>query len=230
MLSLVRTGTEVAPSSKWEAATNMATGVRVEEVTTVTYGDSGSVANPWPVSWSAVWVGTLSAVALALIFGLVGTAIGAHRVGHPFTTWKDVSFLALGWTVFGAFLSFAAGGWAAAKVAGFRRSETAMLHGSIVWLVSVPILLVLASLGAAAYLGSWYGGLAGTPAWVAPAPLAAQDAAAAAIAARNTAIAAVTALLLGLVGGVIGGWMGSGEPMTFTHYRTRPLRSGTGGW
>ena len=37
-------------------------------------------------------------------------------------------------------------------------------------------------------------------------------------------------LLLGLVGGVIGGWMGSGEPMTFTHYRTRPLRSGTGGW
>jgi hypothetical protein len=29
---------------------------------------------------------------------------------------------------------------------------------------------------------------------------------------------------------VIGGWMASGEPMTFTYYRTRPVRSGTGGW
>ena len=35
------------------------------------------------------------------------------------------------------------------------------------------------------------------------------------------ALGALTALLLGLVGSVIGGWMASGEPMTFTHYRTR---------
>jgi hypothetical protein len=27
--------------------------------------------------------------------------------------------------------------------------------------------------------------------------------------------------LLGLIGSVIGGWMASGEPMTFTHYRRR---------
>ena len=58
----------------------------------------------------------------------------------------------------------------------------------------------------------------------------AQDPVAAANAARNTATAAVTALLLGLVGSVIGGWMGSGEPMTFTHHRTRATRSGKGGW
>ena len=32
---------------------------------------------------------------------------------------------------------------------------------------------------------------------------------------------AVTALLLGLIGGVVGGWMASGEPMNFSHYRTR---------
>jgi hypothetical protein len=208
----------------------MATGVRVEEVTTVTYGEGARAMDPWPVSWSAVWIGTLAAVALALIVGLTGTAIGAHQVGHPFSTWKDVGFLALVWSVFGAFLSFVVGGWAATRVAGFRRSETAMLHGAIVWVVAVPILLVLTSMGAAAYLGSWYGGLAGTPAWVASPPLAAQDPAAAAIAARNAALAAVTALLLGLVGSVLGGWMGSGEPMTFTHYRTRPVRSDTGGW
>jgi len=38
---------------------------------------------------------------------------------------------------------------------------------------------------------------------------------------RNSALGALTALLLGLVGSVIGGWMASGEPMTFTYYRTR---------
>jgi uncharacterized membrane protein YeaQ/YmgE (transglycosylase-associated protein family) len=38
---------------------------------------------------------------------------------------------------------------------------------------------------------------------------------------RNSAIGAVTALLLGLMGSVIGGWMASGEPMNFTHFRTR---------
>jgi len=204
--------------------------VKVEEVTMVSYADgSTDVQAPWPLPWSAVWVGTLAAVALVLILGLVGIAIGAHRVGHPLGTWHDMSFLALIWSVLAAFLSFVAGGWAAAKVGGLRRSETAMLHGAIAWLVAVPILLLLSALGASAYFGTWYGGLAGTPAWVTPVAAAAQDPAAA-IAARNAALAAVTALLLGLVGSVIGGWMASGEPMTFTYYRTRPVRSGTGGW
>ena len=207
---------------------DMASGrMKVEEVTMVTYGDEGAeVRAAWPLSWSAVWVGTLAAIALALIFGLVGIAVGAHRVGQPLGAWHDMSFLALTWSVFGAFISFVVGGWAAAKVGGFRRSETAMLHGAIAWLIAVPVLVAMASLGAAAYLGTWYSGLAGTPVWAAA---AAQDPATA-LAARNAALAAVTALLLGLVGGVVGGWMGSGEPMTFTHYRTRPARSGTEGW
>jgi hypothetical protein len=210
---------------------DMASGrMKVEEVTMVTYGDeSAELRAPWPLSWSGVWVGTLAAIALALVVGLVGIAVGAHRVGQPLGAWHDMSLLALAWSVFGTFISFVVGGWAAAKVAGLRRSETAMLHGAIAWLIAVPILLVMASLGAAAYLGTWYGGLAGTPAWAAPAAAALQDPGAA-IAARNAALAAVTALLLGLVGAVIGGWMGSGEPMTFTHYRTRPVRSGTEGW
>lgn len=203
--------------------------MKIEEVTMVTYGEDGAPLMPWPLSWSAVWVGALSAIALTLLFGLVGIAVGAHRVGQPFGPWKDVTFLALAWSVFGAFLSFVVGGWAAAKVSGLQRSEPAMLHGAILWLVAVPILMVLASLGAATYLGAWYGGLAGTPAWVAGAAQTAPDPAAAQIAC-NTALAAMTALLLGLVGGVIGGWVGSGERMTFTQHRTRAARAGTGGW
>jgi hypothetical protein len=194
----------------------------------VTYRNGEGVESAWPVSWSAIWVGTLSAIALAVIFGLVGLAIGAHRIVQPIGTWREMGFGTLFWSVFGAFLAFVAGGWAACKVAGFRRSETAMLHGAIVWLVALPLLLILTSFGAATYLGSWYGGLAGTPVWIVrPAPV---DAVAAALAARHAAVTAVTALLLGLVGGVIGGWMASGEPMTFTHYRTRAARAGMGGW
>jgi hypothetical protein len=34
-------------------------------------------------------------------------------------------------------------------------------------------------------------------------------------------MAALTSLLVGLIGSVIGGWMASGEPMTFTFYRKR---------
>jgi len=187
--------------------------------------------HPWPLSWSAVWAGTLSAIALALIIGLVAIAVGAHRVGGSFGTWHQVGLMTLAFSVFGAFLAFAVGGWVAAKVAGARRSETAMLHGAVAWLVAVPILVVLASLGAAPYFGGWYGGLAGLP----PAAAAQQAVAitqdpAMAMAARNTALAALTALLLGLMGGVVGGWMGSGEPMTFTHYRTRRERAAAGGW
>jgi len=202
---------------------------RVEEVTMVTY-ENGERVFPWPVSWSAVWIGTLSAVALALIIGLVGISVGAQRVGHPFGTWHEVSLIALVFSVFGSFLSFALGGWAAAKVAGFRRSEPAMLHGAIAWLVALPILMGMAALGASAYFGGWYGGLAGTPAWAATAAATASTDPTAAAAARNSALAALTALLIGLIGSVIGGWMGSGEPMTFTHYRTGRSRAASGGW
>jgi hypothetical protein len=204
--------------------------VRVEEITTVTYGDERETFAPWPVAWGAVWVGALSAGALALIFGLVAIAVGAHRLGQPFGSWREVSFVALAFSVLGSFLAFALGGWVAAKIAGIHRSETAMLHGAIAWLLTVPILMVLASMGAVGYLGGWYGGLAGLPpAAAAQIAAGAQDPALAA-AARNSALAAVTALLLGLMGGVVGGWMGSGEPMTFTHYRTRRNRAAAGGW
>ncbi len=52
-------------------------------------------------------------------------------------------------------------------------------------------------------------------------PTVVADPLAAAIMARNGALAALTALLLGLVGSVVGGWMASGEPMTFTYHPIR---------
>jgi hypothetical protein len=174
----------------------------------------------WSICWSGAWVGALTAICVALLFGLAGTALGAHALGpgRGVTSWKDLSMAGAIFGVCGAFFSFAAGGWAAGSISGFRRSEPAMLHGAIAWLVAVPLLVALAALGSGGLFGAWYGGLAGMPPWLRPPDVISPEAA---LAARNAAMGAVLALLLGLVGAVIGGWMASGEPMTLTHYRTR---------
>ncbi len=212
------------------------------------------VWNHWPVRWSAVWVGTLAAISAVVIFGLIGIALGAHLIDpeHRLVDLKKIGLWTLVFSVFSAFLSFVIGGWVAGKMAGIRRSEPGMLHGAIVWLVAVPILVLLAGLGASSYFGGWYGGLAwshntgptSNVPFVRPEPpypgASDQEREQFRVAqaeynqkvkqwqedtpkvTRNSALGAITALLLGLVGSVIGGWMASGEPMTFTHHLTRP--------
>jgi len=199
----------------------------------------------WPVYWSAIWVGVMAAICTALMIGLIGIAVGAHEIGpaNRILDWHKFHIAALIFSVVGAFIAFVVGGWVTGKIAGILHSEPAILHGAIVWLVAVPLLVVLAASGAGNFFGGWYGGLAGSPAWAgtlergftmhatAPSTTSTEDRDAAmrddARAARNSALGAVTALLLGLVGSVIGGWLASGEPMNFSHYRTRHLTAST---
>jgi len=205
------------------------------------------------VNWTAVWVGALAALSAVLIFGLIGLAVGAHLVGpeHRIVDLRKISLLSLVFSVVGTFLAFAIGGWVAGKIAGILHSEPGMVHGAITWLVTIPMLLTAASLGAGSLFGGWYSGLAGHPSWAGAenAPFARPESPAANATAdeitayrtqqgeynqnvrqwnedtpravRNSALGAITALLLGLIGSVIGGWMASGEPMNFSHYRTR---------
>jgi len=207
----------------------------------------------WPVHWSGIWVGALAAIAALLIFGLIGIALGAHLLGpeHRVVDLRKIGLGTLAFSIFGSFLAFVIGGWVSGKIAGILRSEPAMLHGAIVWLVAVPILVVLAALGAGSLLGGWFGGLAGSSTLATsnampfdrPDPLDAsateQERAQLRAeraeyrekvkqwqedgpkVARNSALGAITALLLGLMGSVIGGWMASGEPMTLTYHHTR---------
>lgn len=178
-----------------------------------------AVWTAWQVSWSAIWVGALAALAVGLIIGLIGTAVGAHEASR-YVDWKKVHLTGLIFSVAGAFLAFVVGGWAAARIAGILRSETAMLYGAIVWLVALPLLFGLAAFGVSGQAGGWYGGLSGVPAWTTAVPPADPEIAKAI---RSTALATVVALLIGLMGAVIGGWMASGEPMTLTYYRRRDL-------
>jgi hypothetical protein len=166
---------------------------------------------PWSVNWSAIWVGALAALTASLLFGLLGTAAGASA--EKLTSWHTVARLDVAMTVCAAFFAYVIGGWAAGKITGARYSEPTILHAAIAWLVTTPMLVGMLALGAGSAFGGWYGGIA--------TPLGASATAVTPDVIRITAMAAVTSLLVGLIGSVIGGWMASGEPMTFTYYRKR---------
>src|SRR5262245_7245858 len=52
------------------------TTLMVEEVEIA--GADGRI-RPWPVSWTAVWVGALGALAAAVVLGLIGVSLGADQ-------------------------------------------------------------------------------------------------------------------------------------------------------
>jgi len=165
-------------------------------------------------------VGALTSLAVAFILGLVATVIGVSSA-HPFTSFHTIALVDLIAVVIAGFFAFVAGGWTAGKIAGFSHSEPSILHAAISWLIALPLLLLALAAGAGQAFGGWYGGLIGASPLVA----AATSAATAPDVVRNTALATLTSILIGLIGAVIGGWLASGEPMTFTHHRTRTLPS-----
>jgi hypothetical protein len=180
----------------------------------------GATWTIWPINWSAVAVGALAALVAVVLFGLIGTAIGAHKTGVEgrITTWSGVGFAGLAWAVISSFFAFVIGGWIATRIAGIRRPEDAALHGAIVWLVAVALMCAAAAFSGAIFNG-WYTGLAPTPA-VPSVPGQPADPNLA-IAVRNGALAASAAILIGLMGSVIGGWFASGEPMRVGNYQVR---------
>ena len=168
----------------------------------------------------------MAAVVATVLFGLIGTAIGAHKAASEarITSWSGVGFAGLAYAVLASFFAFVIGAWVAVRVAGIRRAEPAILTGAICWVVAVFAMFVVAGMSGAIFNG-WYAGLAPTPA-VPTVPGQPVDPNVA-LAARSGALAAAAALLMGLMGSVIGAWMASGEPMTVGSYRVRvePLRS-----
>src|SRR5271165_4636142 len=113
------------------------------------------------VNWTAVWVGALSTISIVLLFGLIAVSLGVQLLGseHRIVDFKKVGIWAIIFSVAGAFFSAAAGGWVAGRMAGILHSEPAIIHGAIVWLLTIPLLVAGAGLGASTLFGGWYGGL-----------------------------------------------------------------------
>ena len=167
-------------------------------------------STPWPLSWSAIWAGAITALAAAIVFGLIGAALGA-AAPTPFS-WHQVAVVDLIVVVLASFWGFAIGGWVCGKVAGFSHSEPSILHAALSWAIGMVLVVALAGAGAGSALGGWYGGLAARAGALTPSSPETI---------RNGALAALTSLLIGLIGAVIGGWLATGEPMTFTHHLKR---------
>lgn len=128
--------------------------MRVDVVETV-QGKELEVWRARPVYWSAVWVGALAGVALAMVFGLVSLAVGTHEHGTGKNS-KRVGRLAAHCGVCSLW-SFSFGGawrWVAGKIIDIQRAEPATLHGVIAWLLAVPLTFSLVSLGAGTRLAA----------------------------------------------------------------------------
>jgi hypothetical protein len=161
----------------------------------------------YTICWSAVIVGSLAALATGLVFGLVRVAVAGRALGPALRVGVTLPASVPVLYVLGAFLSFFLGGWIAGRLSGMRRARATALHGFVVWLVTLPILALMAPLGAAHYFG-WYGASPLASAWMPSEPLFI-DAGSWQLA-HVGALNSLKTLSLGLVGGVIGGWMASG--------------------
>jgi uncharacterized membrane protein YeaQ/YmgE (transglycosylase-associated protein family) len=229
------------------ARSDVSEGTRVEKESESRYEHWHHWPVNWTAVWVGVLASLAVALIIGLIGVAVGAQ--QFTPEHRVVDLHKVNLIALIFSVCGAFFAFVVGGWVTGKIAGILHAEDATLHGAITWLTAVPLLLVLISLGAGNFLGGWNAGLAGTPAWASSAstPFDRPEAPGTNAdaeqwtqyrkdladynqnlrqwredtpkATRNSALGAVTALLLGLVGSVVGGWMASGEPMSLTYRR-----------
>jgi hypothetical protein len=202
----------------------------------------------WSAVWVGA-LASVAAVVLFGLIGIAVGAQSVEATSRVVDLHK-IGIGTLIFSICAAFFAFVIGGWCAGKVAGILRAEPAMLHGAVAWLLATPALVTLAAFGAGSTIGAWHAALA-TPNSASAAVLPfdrpeTPDPGASAEeravyrsematyrtrvaqwkedtprAVRNGALGAVTALLLGLVGSVLGGWLACGEPMSVTYYKTR---------
>jgi uncharacterized tellurite resistance protein B-like protein len=107
------------------------------------------------VSWGAIFVGTVIAMALMVFFTTLGLAIGAAAV-DPAQEADPFSGLGVGsgiYLVITQLIALAVGGFAAARLAGVPRSVGSLLHGASVWALATLFMAWAAIAGGSAVFG-----------------------------------------------------------------------------
>ena len=100
------------------------------------------------ISWSSIVAGVLAAFGLFILFGGIGLASGLEADQPKFG--KEVGLVISG--LFGI-IGFFAGGFIAAWTADVDETESAVLHGFLVWALFVVMLVALVAFGASSALG-----------------------------------------------------------------------------
>jgi hypothetical protein len=101
---------------------------------------------PARLSWGAIFAGVVIAVAVQLVLGILGAGIGLTMVDPVEGTTPGATGFGIGagiyWLVTTA-LALGAGGYAAARVAGVHERFDALVHGLVVWGVTLILTLYL---------------------------------------------------------------------------------------
>ncbi len=108
------------------------------------------------VSWGAIFVGTVVAMALMVFFTTLGLAIGATAV-DPLYEESPLSGVGVGsgtYIVLTQMIALAAGGYAGARLAGVPRTISSLLHGAAVWALATLLLAWAAIAGGGAIFGA----------------------------------------------------------------------------
>jgi hypothetical protein len=98
------------------------------------------------VSWGAIFAGVVLAIAVQLVLGILGTGIGLTMVDPVEGTTPGATGFGIGaglyWLVT-TVLALGAGGYVAARGAGVHERFDALLHGLVVWGVTLILTLYL---------------------------------------------------------------------------------------
>lgn len=114
--------------------------------TTVTTDAAAIGRTPTRLSWGAVFAGVVIAVAVQLVLGILGAGIGLAMVDPVEGTTPGAAGFGIGAGVYWLITTVVAlgsGGYAAARVAGVHERFDALVHGLVVWGVTLILTLYL---------------------------------------------------------------------------------------
>ena len=101
---------------------------------------------PTRLSWGAIFAGVVIAVAVQLVLGILGAGIGLTMVDPVEGTTPGAAGFGIGAGIYWLIttvLALGAGGFAAARVAGVHERFDALVHGLVVWGVTLILTLYL---------------------------------------------------------------------------------------
>ncbi|HEY0008312.1 MAG TPA: hypothetical protein VGB55_06290 [Tepidisphaeraceae bacterium] len=103
------------------------------------------------VRWPAVLAGLFGTLAILAVLTVLGSTIGLANADRN----SEAENFGLGagiWGIVSVLISFAFGGWLAARTAAVHGTRNAFLQGAVVWMVTIALLvyLIFGALGAAA--------------------------------------------------------------------------------
>ena len=118
--------------------------------------DLRTAKTPTRLSWGAVFAGVVIAVAVQLVLGILGAGIGLTMVDPVEGTTPGAAGLGIGAGIFWLIttvIALGAGGYAAARVAGVHDRFDALVHGLVVWGVTLILTLYLLTSVVGAIIG-----------------------------------------------------------------------------